>query len=265
MRDVTVLTTSVLPIGADEAASVVASWAQDGVGRAVCAANVHMVMEAWDDPGFAAVLNSADLAVCDGRPLVWACRLDGVRDACHTRGYCLVAEVCARAARRHLKVGLYGGQPHVAELARRRLLAQHPGLEIVYCWSPPYRELTAAEHAAAMAAITEAGVQILLVGLGCPKQERWMLAHRDELPCVAVGVGAVFDMLAGTLRVAPRWMQVMGLEWVFRLLIEPRRLWRRYAHHNGRFLVLLAARRACRATGWRRRSPERRDADRTWS
>lgn len=255
MRDVRILTTSVLPIGADEAASLIASWAEDGVGRAVCAANVHMVMEAWDDPAFAAMLNSADLVVCDGRPLVWACRLEGVRDVCHARGYDLVAAVCGRAARRRLRVGLYGGQPHVVQRARERLLAQHPGLAIVYCWSPPYRDLTAAEHDAVMASIAEAGVQILLVGLGCPKQEKWMVARRDELSCVALGVGAVFDMLAGTLRVAPRWMQVVGLEWLFRLLVEPRRLWRRYARHNGRFLVLLALRQARRLRLWRGRSP----------
>jgi N-acetylglucosaminyldiphosphoundecaprenol N-acetyl-beta-D-mannosaminyltransferase len=249
MRDVTVLTTNVLPIGAPEAASVISSWAADGAGRAVCLANVHMVMEAWDDPGFAAVLNSADLAVCDGRPLVWACRLAGVREACPSRGYDLVAEVCGRAARRRLKVGLYGGRPRALELARRRLLTEHPGLEVVYAWSPPFRELGPAEDDAAMAAIAEAGVQILLVGLGCPKQERWMLAHRDRLPCVALGVGAVFDMLAGTLKVAPRWMQAAGLEWVFRLCVEPRRLWRRYARHNGRFLVLLARQQARRLRG----------------
>lgn len=243
IREVDVLTTKVLPIGVEEAGSGVAAWAADGVSRVVCAANVHMVMEAWDVPGFAALLNDADLVVCDGRPLVWACRLEGVRGARHTRGFDLMSEVCARAARHQLKVGLYGGAPQVTESVRQRLLSLYPGLEIAYCWSPPFRELTAQEDAAVVAAVAAAGVQVLLVSLGCPKQERWMLAHRERMTCVAIGVGAAFDMLAGTVKMAPRWMQVMGLEWMFRLASEPRRLWRRYTRHNGRFMFLVLLRR----------------------
>jgi N-acetylglucosaminyldiphosphoundecaprenol N-acetyl-beta-D-mannosaminyltransferase len=239
IREVDVLTTRVLPIGVEEAGSVVAAWAADGVGRVVCAANVHMVMEAWDDPDLATTLGGADLAVCDGRPLVWACRLQGVRDARHTRGLDLLQEVCARAARRRLTVGLYGGEPPVSAAVRRRLTALYPGLEVSYCWSPPFRELSSEEDDAVIGAIAAAGVQVLFVSLGCPKQERWMLAHRERLDCVALGVGAAFDMLAGTFKVAPRWMQVLGLEWVFRLVNEPRRLWRRYAKHNTRFIYLV--------------------------
>ena len=239
IREVAVLTTRVLPIGAEEAGSVVAAWAADGVGRVVCAANVHMVMEAWDDPDFATLLGGADLTVCDGRPLVWACRFWGVGDARHARGLDVLHEVCARAARRRLTVGLYGGEPRVSAAVRRRLMTHYPGLEVSYCWSPPFRELTSDEDDAAIAAIAAAGVQILFVSLGCPKQERWMLAQRGRLECVALGVGAAFDMLAGTLKVAPRWMQVLGLEWVFRVVNEPHRLWRRYAKHNARFVYLV--------------------------
>ena len=255
IREVDVLTTRVLPIGVEEAGSVVVDWAADGVGRVVCAANVHMVMEAWDDPDFATVLGGADLAVCDGRPLVWACRCEGVRDARHARGLDLVHEVCARAARRRLTVGLYGGEPRVSAAVRRRLMVLYPGLEVSYCWSPPFRGLTSEEEDAVIDAIATAGVQILFVSLGCPKQERWMLDHRERLGCVALGVGAAFDMLAGNLRVAPRWLQVLGLEWVFRLVNEPRRLWRRYAKHNVRF-VYLVLRQGLRER--RHRAPRRR-------
>lgn len=242
IRPVEVLTTRVLPIAADEAASVVAAWAADAAGRVVCAANVHMVMEAWDDGVFAAALNGADLSVCDGRPLAWVCRLHGVRGARQTRGLDLMNEVCERAARRGLLVGLYGGSPAVVQAVRRRLCARHPQLQVSYCWSPPYRELTRAEDDVVVHAIREAGVQLLFVSLGCPRQERWMFAHRDRLPCVALGVGAAFDMLAGEIPVAPRWMQTLGLEWILRLVSEPRRLWRRYARHNGRFVVLVLRR-----------------------
>jgi N-acetylglucosaminyldiphosphoundecaprenol N-acetyl-beta-D-mannosaminyltransferase len=239
IRDVDVLTTRVVPIGVEEAAGMIADWADGRPGRVVCAVNVHMVMEAWDAPGFAAALAGADLAVCDGRPLVWACRLKGVKDARHARGHDLLHEVCARAAKHHLTVGLYGGEPRVSAAVRRRLEGLYPGLDVGYCWSPPFRELSAEEDDAVVAAITGAAVRVLFVGLGCPKQERWMLAHRERLGCVALGVGAAFDMVAGDLREAPRWMQVIGLEWVFRLANEPSRLWRRYAKHNGRFVYLV--------------------------
>lgn len=245
MREVDVLTTRVLPIGVEEAGSVVTTWAADGVGRVVCAANVHMVMEAWDDPDFATTLGGADLAVCDGRPLVWACRLQGVRDARHTRGLDLLHEVCAHAAKRRLTVGLYGGKPPVIAAVRQRLTALYPGLKVGYCWSPPFRELNPEENDVVIDAIAAAGVQVLFVSLGCPKQERWMLAQRERLDCVALGVGAAFDMLAGTLRVAPRWMQLLGLEWLFRLVYEPRRLWRRYAKHNARFVYLVLRQWLC--------------------
>ncbi len=238
-RGVQVLTMRVLPVAADEAASVVAAWAAEGRCRVVCAANVHMVMEAWDDPQLAASLDGADLAVCDGRPLVWTCSLQGVRDARQARGLDLMTSVAAVAARRGLRVGLLGGRPAVTAEVRRRLERACPGIDVSYVWSPPFRELSDAENAAALDDIAAAGVQVLFVSFGCPRQERWMLAHRERLSCVALGVGAAFDMLAGSVGVAPRWMQRGGIEWVYRLVMEPRRLWRRYAYHNGRFAVLV--------------------------
>lgn len=247
-----VLTTPVLPVAVDEAAGVVASWATGGAGRAVCAANVHMVMEAWNDPGFAGLLSEADLTVCDGRPLVWVCRALGARDARQTRGLDLMLAAAAVAARRGLKVGIYGGDERLAGEVRRRLTSRFPGLDVTYCWSPPFRAVTKAEDEAVVRDIAASGAQILLVSLGCPKQERWMLTHRDRLPCVMLGVGGAFGMLAGDVRVAPRWVQRAGLEWLLRLAAEPRRLWRRYARYNGPFLVLAA--RQCLSARRRSRS-----------
>jgi len=236
---VRLLSTPVLPCGVREAGNLVAAWAAEGSPRVVCAANVHMVMEAWDSAAFAAGLARADLVVCDGRPLVWACRLQGVRNASQTRGMDLMLEVCGVAARRGLKIGIYGAQPMVAQAVRRQLVEHYADLQVGYCWSPPFRQLTSSEDDAVIGDIATAGVQILLVGLGCPKQEQWMLAHRERVSCVMLGVGAAFDMVAGRTKVAPRWMQHAGLEWAFRLASEPRRLWRRYARHNVRFLVLV--------------------------
>ena len=252
VEPLTIVTTRVLPIGVDEAASVAATWAEDGAGRVVCAANVHMVMEAWDDPPFAAALAGADLVVCDGRPLVWASGLLGMRDARQTRGFDLMEAVCARAARRGLRVGLYGAAPAVLSKVRRGLLAAHPGLDVVYAVSPPYRPLTAGEDRAVLADLVAAGVQVLFVSLGCPKQERWMLERRDRLGCVMLGVGAAFDMLAGEIPIAPRWAQRLGLEWALRLVREPRRLWKRYVRHNGRFVWLVVRQSATGRRGDKR-------------
>ncbi len=239
----TVLTTPVAAIEPARAAAVVAAWAAAPRGRALCAANVHMAMEAWDDPAFAAALATADLVVCDGRPLVWAARLLGVGAARQARGQDLMLAVCAEAERGGLRVGLYGGKPDVLDDLRAELARRFPRLVIAYAWSPPFRELTAAEDDDACAAITAGAVDVLFVSLGCPRQERWMLAHRERLSCTMLGVGAVFDMLTGRVGVAPGWAQRAGLEWLVRLAQEPRRLWRRYALHNGRFVVLVARQR----------------------
>jgi N-acetylglucosaminyldiphosphoundecaprenol N-acetyl-beta-D-mannosaminyltransferase len=243
-----VLATHVLPLCAEEAARIVCGWATAGLARAVCASNVHMLMEAHDDRHFAAALDAADLVVCDGRPLVWAARLQGVDDARQCRGLDLTMAVCDLATRRGLTIGLYGGEAWVNEEVRRRLQRRFPGLAITYCWSPPFRELTEQEDLAAAEALAAADPDILFVSLGCPRQERWMLSHRDRIPCVMLGVGAVFDMIAGRVRVAPRWMQRSGLEWAFRLGCEPRRLWRRYARHNARFVALVLAQQVRRST-----------------
>jgi N-acetylglucosaminyldiphosphoundecaprenol N-acetyl-beta-D-mannosaminyltransferase len=240
LRDsIQILSTRVRPIRVDEAARLVCRWASEHGARAVCAANVHMLMEAHYDPGFAGTLAAADLVVCDGRPLVWAARLQGFSDAHQCRGLDLMMAVCELASSNGLSIGLYGAEPAVSDEVRRRLMARYPGLDVTYCWSPPFRELSRSEDAAAIEDLLDAAPDILFVSLGCPKQERWMLAHRDRISCVMLGVGAAFDMMAGRIAVAPRWMQRAGLEWVFRLRCEPARLWRRYARYNSAFTALL--------------------------
>ena len=236
-----VLTTRVDLVGILAAGRLITDWVREAQGRMVCATNVHMVMEAYDDPSFGAVVNGADLVVADGRPIVWACRVLGGRVVAQVRGLDLTAHLCALAEREHLNVGLYGGTRATVEAVCARLLQHHPGLSVTHAWSPPFRPLSPEEDSADTQAIRAADVQLLFVGLGCPKQEYWMANHRDRLPCVMVGVGAVFDMLAGQHRIAPIWLQRAGLEWAYRLFQEPRRLWRRYAKHNFRFALFLGA------------------------
>lgn len=234
----------------EAASEQVLAWADDAAGRYVCAANVHMTMETVDDPDYARVVNGADLVTPDGVPLVWALRALGVSRASRVYGPTLMLHVCALAAQRGVPVGFYGGHPEALEAMQRRLTANYPGLRVAYAFSPPFRALSEQEDAEQLATIRRSGTRILFVGLGCPKQERWMAARRDVLPLVQLGVGAAFDFHAGRVRQAPPWLQAMGLEWAFRLAMEPRRLMRRYARHNprfvGRFMTQLVRERAWR-------------------
>ena len=236
-----VITLDLSPLSLAEATEQVLAWAQAEESRTVCAANVHMVMEAYDDPAFGAMVNGADLVTPDGMPLVWALRLLGLRGQTRVCGPDLTLEVCRLASERGIPVGFYGAREKVLEALTARLQQKFPGLSIAYAQSPPFRPPDETEQRATLLAIQTSGTRILFVGLGCPRQERWIAQHRGQIPAVMLGVGAAFDFHAKAIRQAPRWMQRSGLEWVFRLAMEPRRLWKRYFKHNPRYMALLAA------------------------
>lgn len=222
----------------EDASRRVVRWAREGQSAYVCVASVHMVMEAFDSEPFQRVVNGADLVTPDGRPLVWALRSLGVRNASQVRGTDLTAHVVERAAREGVPIGLYGGTPELLDQFVQVLEARYPDLQIVCRIAPPFRPLTPEEDEAVTQDILSSGARILFVGIGCPKQENWMAAHRGRIPTVMLGVGAAFDFHTGRIRQAPRWMQAAGLEWVFRLMMDPKRLWKRYAKHNPRFVGL---------------------------
>ena len=205
-------------------------------------ANVHMVMEAYDDPAFREAVNRADLVTPDGMPLVWVLQRKGFDLKDRVYGPTLTLWVLEAAARQGVPVGFYGGRPDVLDALIDTVQARFPALRILFRESPPFRALSDAEDQAVVQAINAAGARLLFVGLGCPKQEQWMDAHAGSgangVRAVMLGVGAAFDFHAGTLRQAPAWMQARGLEWLFRLAVEPRRLWKRYLKHNPRFAVL---------------------------
>ncbi len=212
-------------------------------GRYVCAANVHMAMEAHDHPDFAGVVNGADLVVPDGVPMVWALRALGLQQRRRVRvAPDLLYALFAACEERDLPVGLYGGSPETLRVFTSWLAQTHPALRVGCAIDPPFRPLTNDEDARFTRLIAESGARLLFVGIGCPKQERWMAAHRDDLTCAMIGVGAAFDMLGGRTKDAPTWMRDRGLEWVYRLLTEPRRLWKRYLYNNPRFVLLFAGR-----------------------
>jgi N-acetylglucosaminyldiphosphoundecaprenol N-acetyl-beta-D-mannosaminyltransferase len=222
------------------ASSDILAWAEAGQSRYVCIASVNNVMVARRDPAFLRLTNEADLVTPDGMPLVWALRWLGVPTARRVRGTDLAVTVLERAAESGVPVGLFGGEPAVLEALVDRIRSRWPGLDVAYSYSPPFQPLTAEEDERILRDISASGARILLVALGCPKQEAWMAARRGKVPAVMVGVGAAFDFLSGAKKQAPQAMQRMGLEWLFRLLTEPRRLWRRYFTQNPVFMALLA-------------------------
>jgi N-acetylglucosaminyldiphosphoundecaprenol N-acetyl-beta-D-mannosaminyltransferase len=242
-----------------EAADRIVRWAERGESRYVCVASVNNVVLAHDDDAFASAMNGAHLVTPDGVPLVWGLRLLGVASAARVCGPLLTPLLCQVAAREGIPIGFYGGSPDVLRDLLGTVSTRFPGLEVAYSCSPPFRALTAEEDRRVRAEIRASGARILFVGLGTPKQERWMADRLGAMDGVMVGVGAVFDLLAGRTTRAPGWMHQLGLEWVFRLICEPRRLWKRYLYGNPRFVALFGA-QVLRAKWARRERAEARSA-----
>jgi len=214
------------------------AWSLAGESRYICIANVHVLMEAHDSGTFQKVLNQADLVTPDGMPLVWMMRLKGVKDQTRVYGPTLMLHVLEMAAAEQIPVGFYGAQEQTLQKLLARLRERYPALKVPYAYSPPFRALSGQENAEIVDEIISSGARILFVGLGCPKQEIWMAQQHGHLPLVMLGVGAAFDFHAGIVQQSPAWLQKLGLEWFFRLIQEPSRLWRRYLYNNPRFILL---------------------------
>jgi N-acetylglucosaminyldiphosphoundecaprenol N-acetyl-beta-D-mannosaminyltransferase len=208
----------------------------------VCVCNVHTVTAAGEDAELRSALLGSSLNVPDGQPLVWAMNALGHSLRARVYGPELMARHCARAAGSGQRLYLYGGrnQGALVQLALN-LRQRYPGIRIVGGYSPPHRPLTGEERSAVIKEINSSRADIVWVGIGVPKQEKWMRQMRPELaPSLLIGVGAAFDFHAGLVPQAPGWMQQSGLEWAYRLAHEPRRLWRRYARYNPRFVRAFA-------------------------
>jgi len=225
-------------------------WARErklsprSIARYICVTSVHGIVMAQDDPEIAKILNSADIATPDGMPVVWALRSFGSPNQQRVYGPTLMLELCRNAARDGHKIFLYGGRDNTLALLSAQLRDRFPGLIVAGFYAPPFRVLTEAEDEKVQENIRKSGADIVFVGIGTPKQEKWMYEHRLCFPGLTlIGVGAAFDFHAGRTKQAPAWMQRNGLEWVFRLMIEPARLWKRYLLLTPRFLPLWAAQR----------------------
>lgn len=208
----------------------------DWRGEYICVANVHTTVTAHDDPSYRAVQNGAVMALPDGGPLSQYSRRKGFAQAARVTGPDLMKEMLRESAQKHYRHYFYGSTQETLDILREKITRNYPGAVIAGMVSPPFRPLTEEEDAAAVAAINEARPDFVWVGLGAPKQERWMAAHQSRVHALMLGVGAAFDYEAGNIRRAPRWMQRCNLEWLYRLLQDPKRLFKRYFVTNTKFL-----------------------------
>jgi N-acetylglucosaminyldiphosphoundecaprenol N-acetyl-beta-D-mannosaminyltransferase len=208
---------------------------------AVSALATHGLTEAARDSEFGELVNSIELVTPDGQPVRWAMNiLHGTALSERVYGPDLVAAVCATAALEGMSVYLFGSTADTCRAVAGELPRRYPGLRIAGVQPDRFREATAGEDAEDVERIRASGADIILVGRGCPRQERWVALHRGLLPVPMLAVGAAFDYIAGNITRPPRWMQRAGLEWLFRLVQEPRRLFRRYVVHNSLFVLMLA-------------------------
>lgn len=228
------------------AVTIIEDWVQREARTFVCITGVHGVIECRDDPELLAIHRRAGMVTTDGMPLVWWAHRTGLADVGRVYGPDLMRSLCSRAQENGFRHFFYGGGGGVAEALRRTLVDQNPYLRVVGTFEPPFRPLNEEESARVVEMINLAMPDIVWVGLSTPKQECWMNEYRDRLDApVLIGVGAAFDFLAGRQRQAPVVIQRSGFEWLYRLVHEPRRLWKRYSRIVPRF-VLLAVRQSLR-------------------
>jgi N-acetylglucosaminyldiphosphoundecaprenol N-acetyl-beta-D-mannosaminyltransferase len=235
-----ILGVGVSAINMEIALRTMEDWISRREPHYVCGTPVHAVMESQRDKELRRIHNAAGLVTPDGMPLVWLSRVMGFPHVERVYGPDLTLAMCERSIKPGYQHFFYGGGPGVAEELVFRLRSRFPGLKVCGTYSPPFRPLTPEEDRAVVAQINATKPDIVWVGISTPKQQYWMAEHVGQLSAfVLIGVGAAFDFHAGLKRQAPRWMQKSGLEWLFRLLSEPRRLWRRYLIDNPWFLWLM--------------------------
>jgi N-acetylglucosaminyldiphosphoundecaprenol N-acetyl-beta-D-mannosaminyltransferase len=236
---VDVLGVDVRVLDIDRTLEIFDHWITEGEREYVCVTGVHGVMESRRDERLRGIHNQAGLVTADGMPLVWWARCQGWRQARRVYGPDLLLACCERSMTTGYRHFFYGGGDGVADLLASRLTRRFPRLIVAGTFTPPFRPLTPEEDEDVVAQINSAAPDIIWVGLSTPKQEYWMAEHVDRFDAaVLIGVGAAFDFHAGLKPQAPRWMQSSGLEWLFRLATEPRRLWKRYLVNNPAFLWL---------------------------
>lgn len=205
----------------------------------VCVANVHMLVEAHKDKNFAGIVSNAQIITPDGKPLAWASKiLHGIKQQ-RVAGMDLLPDLLQQAQEKNLPVYFYGGQQNILDKTSEYLKVKYPQLIVAGLYSPPFRKLSLTEEDNIIQRINQSGARLVFVILGCPKQERWMAAMKGRIHAMMVGVGGALPVMVGSQKRAPVWMQKTGFEWLYRLVQEPRRLFKRYAVTNSIFIHLL--------------------------
>jgi N-acetylglucosaminyldiphosphoundecaprenol N-acetyl-beta-D-mannosaminyltransferase len=217
-------------------ASLVSSLA-DSPNQSVFFCNVHMLMLSQEDPKLANAMNSADRVFADSAPVAWLQRRISGKNAMVIPGYKIMLAVCDRATRRGERVGFLGSTPDVMSKLVQSLSARFEGLLVSYQYCPPFMEEELVLTQEEIQNLKDSDIQWLFVGLGCPKQEKWIATYGSELNCHTLGVGAAFDWLSGSIKKPPDWMERFGLAWIYRLLNNPSKMWSRYLIYNTKFLI----------------------------
>ncbi len=217
----------------------VIEWAAARKPAMICVANVHMFVEAQNDAFFLDIVNNADMVTPDGKPLCWALKwLYGTTQE-RVAGMDLLPDLLGRMGKDALSVYFYGGSPQMLDRTKAYLEENYPLVKLVGMYSPPFRPLTVAENNQVIEHINIARPNVVFVILGCPKQEKWMAAVKGRINALAIGVGGALPVMTGMQKRAPLWMQHAGLEWFYRLMQEPRRLFKRYAQTNSHFIWVI--------------------------
>lgn len=222
----------------DTQIALILNWAKTWSSRFVCIANVHMLVEAYRDPNFALVLENSDLVTPDGMPLVWMLRLMGVSNQDRVAGLDVLLALCRQASREKISTFFLGSDASTLAQVRQKLEQDFPNLIIAGMEPLPFRPMSEEEDRAVVHKLNESKCGLVFVCLGCPKQEIWMAQHKGRVQAVMIGLGGAFPVYAGIHKRAPEFVRSLGLEWLYRLLQEPRRLWKRYSSTIPVFLWL---------------------------
>jgi N-acetylglucosaminyldiphosphoundecaprenol N-acetyl-beta-D-mannosaminyltransferase len=238
-----VLSTFIDALSREDALERIIGWAKSGLPRYVCLCNVHSVVHADRSASFQDALHSADLCIPDGAPIAWRLRRQGYPEQRRIAGPDLALELFSMSEKTGVKVFLYGAEEDTLRDFKAVLVSAFPALQISGMISPPFQDSGSYDCTADIDAINNSGAALLFLGLGCPKQEHWMKAHGAQLRATCIGVGAAFDFLSGRKPRAPVWMQENGMEWLHRMISEPRRLASRYIVTNSQFVFAMIKRR----------------------
>lgn len=205
-------------------------------GDYICVSNVHTTVTSYEDASYCAVQNDGLMAIPDGGPLSSVGQKRGHKDMARTTGPSLMGEIFEISAKKGYRHYFYGSKDETLKLLQQKLTERYPGIQIAGMYSPPFRPLTEEEDKAVIEWINETEPDFVWVGLGAPKQEKWMAAHQGKINGLMIGVGAGFDYYAGNIKRAPEWMQKSNLEWFYRLMQDPKRLFKRYLNTNTKFI-----------------------------